>query len=170
MQSADGIGRLLCVWDLDGTLVDSSHRTMFGKGKVCTSEQLKYWLEMSAKEWIDRDRLLPLSRIQRRFASRFGGVHVVLTARTLKLADIEYLNKHQLYFAHLLHREGSLKSDSAMKEERLGNFLEANPQLIPFLAFDDAQANWPLYKKFGFSVVNPVVLNQALEKVSIKSA
>ena len=161
---SDDISRLLCVWDLDGTLVDSKHRTMYGKGIVRTPEQLLYWLQMSESLWIEQDTPLPLAHIQRRLATHFGGVHIVLTARTLKEADVAYLREHNLQFDALLHREGTREGNDVMKRKRLADYLYAHPQLIPFLAFDDDEENWQLYKDFGFAVVDPMLLNSALPR------
>lgn len=162
----DDIRRLLFIWDLDGTLVDSQHRTMWGKGWVRTEEQLGYWLDMSTPHWIRKDTPLPLARIQRRMKDKFGGYHVVLTARTLSDADVAYLGKHHMVFDHLLHREGSVEANDTMKRKRLGDFLQGNPSLVPFLAFDDEEPNHQLYLDYGFSVVDPRSLNRTFGKTN----
>lgn len=158
----DGVDLLLFCWDLDGTLIDSSHRTMYGKGKTSTPEQLNYWFDFSTKEWIDQDKVLPLASIQRHFVRHFGGIHVAVTARTMRDADLTYLNRHHLQFNIILDRRDFKGPNNQLKHERLSELLHANPRFIPFLAFDDDVNNWPIYKEFGFSVVDPLLINRSL--------
>lgn len=158
----DGVNRLVFIWDLDGTLIDSRHRTMYGKGKTETPEQLQYWFDLSTKEWINQDRLLPLVQVFKHFVKNFGGIHVALTARTLRDADVRYLRKHRLNFNILLDRRDFEGPNDVLKKQRLMELLHDKPQFVPFLAFDDDSNNWPIYKEFGFAIVDPMLINRSL--------
>ena len=67
------------IFDLDGTTVDSRHRTSM-------PFNLDYWNENSTRENILKDRLLPLSRKMVELIA-FGYEVIICTARTLGKYD-----------------------------------------------------------------------------------
>ena len=71
------------IFDLDGTTVDSRHRTSL-------PFSLDYWNENSTRENILRDRLMPLSRKMVELIN-LGYEVIICTARTLGKYDYEYL-------------------------------------------------------------------------------
>ena len=71
------------IFDLDGTTVDSRHRTSM-------PFNLDYWNENATRENILKDALMPLSKKMVELIG-FGYEVVICTARTLSKYDYEYL-------------------------------------------------------------------------------
>ena len=77
------------IYDMDGTLVDSSHRYRIGSnGKI----DLQYWIDNCTPDKIAADSLLPLAA-QYKAQLLDSGVYVVIaTARVLEKADMAFIN------------------------------------------------------------------------------
>ena len=71
------------IWDLDGTVIDSSHRySTLANGDI----DLPRWIADNTRENIERDTLLPLARLmQSNYAH--GDVVIICTARVLGVWD-----------------------------------------------------------------------------------
>lgn len=150
--------KILVIWDLDGTLIDASHRVRFDeKGNF----DLDYWVSHSVPSEIAQDKLLPLSSIFYGF-SKTGFTQILLTARIMSDADFAYLRKHNLTFDMILHRETSKDLDEVLKSKQVQDFLAEN-DLIPFMAFDDKQENLEVFDKLGFRTIHAGYLNEKLK-------
>ncbi|MGB2552718.1 hypothetical protein ACPF04_06020 [Campylobacter sp. MOP51] len=149
--------KILILWDLDGTLVDSRHRTRVDENG---GFDLDYWLKHCTAEFINQDQLLPLAAVFYSFANA-GFTQILLTARVLGEADHEYLNKHNMKFDMILHRENSLELDEMLKSQQIQNYLVEN-DLIPFLAFDDKQENLEVFDRLGFRTMHASYVNEKL--------
>lgn len=100
------------IFDLDGTVIDTSHRYRNGPdGHI----DLEYWFANSTPEMIAQDALLPLARIWRGYWAA-GHTIIVCTARgwtkNHPLMTCEpgpmyeaFLRDNGLHFDHLLYRE-----------------------------------------------------------------
>jgi hypothetical protein len=90
------------IFDLDGTVIDSSHRHA---SKPCGSIDLEHWFDNATPDKIAQDTLLPLAdSMKRMFAA--GHIIIICTARCFSDADHEFLVNNQLPFHYLLKREG----------------------------------------------------------------
>ena len=92
------------VFDLDMTIVDSSHRHA---SKPDGSIDLAHWFQNATPERIAKDTLLPLSRAVRTFYAA-GNDIVLCTARCMQQADYDWITRHAEELPHhaLYSREG----------------------------------------------------------------
>lgn len=103
--------KMIYIFDLDGTVVDTSHRYRNGPdGHI----DLEYWFANSTAEMVAKDTLLPLADVMRRYYAE-GHTVVVCTARDFEpspkvpLPDPgatyrQFLADNGLHYHHLLHR------------------------------------------------------------------
>ena len=151
--------RFVNVFDLDFTLIDSEHR--YNKyGDANKGLDLDYWLDHSTEKYIMKDKLLPLTKIYFEF-KKTNFINIAVTARTMSNADYKFLKENDLHFDMILHRENSQDLDHVLKEKRLDKLFKET-DLKPFLAFDDKEENLEIFKKFGFSCMNAVKMNEVL--------
>lgn len=151
------MSKLLVAWDLDGTLVDSSHRVKIDEnGKF----DLPYWIERCIPEYINKDKLLPLAELFHSYKEA-GFTQICVTARIMSDADREFLKNHGLDFYMILHRADSMELDCVLKNTLTEEFL-AKTDLIPFQAYDDKQENLEIFDKFGFRTFHAAYMNKKL--------
>ena len=79
---------MLFIFDLDGTVIDSSHRAL---ANADGSINLDFWRENSTAEMIAKDKLLPLANGWRSIAGDSRHQIVVMTARVMGEADYDFL-------------------------------------------------------------------------------
>jgi FMN phosphatase YigB (HAD superfamily) len=88
------------IFDLDGTVIDSSHRyAKLPDGSI----DLDAWLKNCTRDNIMRDRLLPLADTWRKYASEGGRVSIC-TSRIMTGDDIDFLSYHGLKYHYLMSR------------------------------------------------------------------
>lgn len=113
----------IVVFDLDGTVIDSSHRHL---SKPDGSIDLAHWRENCTREMIMKDSLLPLARSMR--AMKAAGHHIVIcTARVITEHDMAFIVKNDLPFDGFLCREGENdnRPDGSMKVTLLTEYVQA---------------------------------------------
>ena len=80
------------VYDMDGTIVDSSHRyrtvTINGVDKI----DLPFWRDNSTPEMIAKDSLLPLAETYQKELRDPTTYVVIATARVMSKADFDYVS------------------------------------------------------------------------------
>ena len=119
------------VYDLDNTVIDSSHRTPTMDGVVDVDQ----FMMLQTKENIYKDTLLPLAR---RMIESFDNHYIVVcTARVMTKADYEFLSDTGLHFHEIFERgtvDPTIASlpDAEYKLACLSGFLENG-----FTFFDD---------------------------------
>ncbi len=109
------------VFDLDGTVIDSSHRqASLPNGDF----DLAHWRENCTPEKIAGDSLLPRAvTMQRKFMS--GDYVIICTARQMTQADFDFLDDNRLFSDAILFRpDGVTDSDADLKERMLDEFFE----------------------------------------------
>jgi hypothetical protein len=154
--------KLVVAWDLDFTLIDSSHRI---KLKENGDIDLEDWYKTSNdKEMVFKDILLPLSELFYEF-QKTGFTQICVTARKMTQTDFDYLKSNGLKFDAVLHRANSLELDEVLKNKKLKEFLEKEGR-IPFMAFDDKNENLEVFDKYGFRTFNAIYMNEKLKKSS----
>ena len=127
----------ICIYDLDGTVIDSSHRATHDRnGNI----DLENWKAKSTKDLIFQDSLLPLyCQLQEDYKN--GDMIIICTARELSKWDYEYIHSHNIYYDRIISRpKGNDTSDSILKKSQL-RYLFNLPQYrdIEKWFFDD---NW----------------------------
>ena len=151
--------RFVNVFDLDCTLIDSSHR-INKSGKIEDGVDLDYWIDNCTLENIMKDKLLPLVSVFREF-KKTGFTNIAVTAREMTNGDYEFLKEHDLHFDMILHRGDSKELDHVLKEKKL-DLLFKDTDLKPFLAFDDKKENLDIFKKFGFTCIDALEINKVM--------
>ena len=109
------------VFDLDGTVIDSSHRqAALPNGDF----DLDHWRENCTPEKIAADKLLPRAHSMRR--QYYSGNYVIIcTARCMTQADFEYLHNNKLFSDAVLFRpDNCTDADADLKEYMLDEFFE----------------------------------------------
>lgn len=112
------------IWDLDGCVIDSSHRysTIIKDGKEVIN--LPYWRENSVPEKIAQDTLLPMAKVYRQSLEDKDCFVIVATARVCQQADIDYVNNilgKPDYF--ICRKEGDNTSGGLLKEKGIRKLL-----------------------------------------------
>jgi len=101
------------IFDLDGTIIDSSHRAIHDEqGNI----DLENWKEKSTKDYIFQDSLLPLyAKLQQVYKN--GDMVILCTARELGKWDYEFIYFHNIYFDKIISRPiGNTTKDHILKK------------------------------------------------------
>jgi len=152
------------IWDLDGTVIDSSHRySTLANGDI----DLPRWIADNTRENIERDSLLPLAELMKS-NHRLGDTVIICTARVLGVWDKVFLAEHGIKAHFVLSRAlGDNRGDADMKRQKL-LALFADLQ-IPFARwtrnatfYDDNQGVLNMAERLGIRTKNAVQLNLQL--------
>ena len=154
------------IWDLDGTVIDSSHRySTLANGDI----DLPRWIADNTKANIERDSLLPLARLMQS-NYRQGDIVIINTARVLGIHDHCFLADHGIKANFILSRAiGDNRGDAEMKRAKLiALFADLK---IPFARwtrnatfYDDNQGVLDMAEKIGIRAKNAVQLNLQLTR------
>lgn len=148
------IKRQVIVFDLDNTLIDSSHRQRY---KSDGSFDLDEWRRLSTWDNIKNDSLLPLCH--HFFAFKKAGFTIIaVTARQMDENDYRFLEEHDLIFDFILERGDSVELDEKLKDGQLHKFLQEEGR-IPFLFYDDKDENLMVAEKYGFKGMKSQLFN-----------
>lgn len=142
----------ICIYDLDGTVIDSSHRATHDEnGNIDLSD----WKAKSTKDLIFQDRLMPLyCQLQEDYKN--GDMVIICTARELSKWDYEYIYFHNIYFDRIISRpKGNDTSDSTLKKSQL-RYLFNLPQYRNILKvfYDDNPSNLSAIGSLGATVID----------------
>ena len=111
------------IFDLDHTVVDSSHRQAT---RPDGSLDLDHWREHSTAKLIERDTLLPLAHEWRKILKR-GHTVLVCTARVMGPADYFYFGSRGLFADTVISRtEGDRTPDDLLKLRGLKRYCREN--------------------------------------------
>ena len=154
------------IWDLDGTVIDSSHRySTLPNGDI----DLPKWIADNTRANIEQDKLLPLARLMRS-NYRQGDIVIICTARVLGVWDHVFLADHGIKAQFILSRAlGDNRGDAEMKRQKLlALFADLK---IPFARwtrnatfYDDNQGVLDMAEKLGIRTRNAVKLNLHLTR------
>lgn len=131
-------------FDLDGTLIDSSHRQ---------DGTLDFWRANSTPAKIAQDKLMPLHEIFH-LLKEDGYFMICVTARVMSDHDHEFLVSNDLIFDEILSRCDDLEDNHQLKHRLLTDFF-SRYRKAPKYAFDDEHKNLEVFKSFGFNVQHP---------------
>jgi hypothetical protein len=154
------------IWDLDGTVVDSSHRySTLANGDI----DLPKWIANNTPENIAKDKLLPLARLMRS-NYRLGDTVIICTARVLSAPDYLFLDRHQLDSNYILSRgKGDNRGDAEMKRAKLlALFSDLDIPLARWTRratfYDDNIGVLNMAARYGIRTRNATILNSRLTK------
>jgi len=152
------------IWDLDGTVIDSSHRySTLANGDI----DLPRWIADNTRENIEQDKLLPLAELMKS-NYRLGDTVIICTARVLGVWDKVFLAEHGIKADFVLSRAlGDNRGDADMKRQKLlALFADLK---IPFARwtrnatfYDDNQGVLDMAERLGIRTKNAVQLNLQL--------
>lgn len=130
----------IVIFDLDETVIDSSHRTPNNPDGTLN---LPAYIEKHTPANVRKDKLLPLARIMREcYVS--GYYVIVLTARFMHSCDYQFLARHGLNYHRLFSREQANEKHQSLSDgEYKARFIIPFLQLKQFrnasvVMFDDA--------------------------------
>ena len=143
----------ISIFDLDGTIIDSSHRQMV---KSDGTLDLEKWFEFATPEKIFEDTVLPLAQQVRKRQKR-GDFVMVCTARNMTDADFEFLMNEGICPDKIISRpKGNMEPDGELKAKQLKSFLSLKQfQKASKVMFDDAASVRSSLRKIGIAVIHP---------------
>lgn len=139
------------IYDLDGTIIDSSHRAKYDDGVL----DLDHWRENNTKENIFKDDLLPM--YWQLVADYKNGDYIILcTAREMGKWDYEYLSLMGIYYDRILSRPtGEETADWKLKRKLLNPFFNLKPfQKYEKYFYDDNNSNLLAIGNMGARITN----------------
>ena len=143
----------ITIFDLDGTVIDSSHRqATLPDGTL----NLEHWFENATPEKIFKDKILPLAQQIRR-RSKAGDYTMICTARTLSDADLEFFHQEGLLVDKIISRkQGDNTPDGELKAKQLRSFFSLKQfKDLNKVMFDDAPSVRKSLRRLGISVIDP---------------
>ena len=150
----------ISIFDLDGTVIDSSHRQMV---KPDGTLDLAKWFEMATPEKIFEDKVLPLAtQIRRR--QKAGDFTMVCTARNMTDADFEFLASEGICPDKIISRpKGNMEPDGILKAKQLRSFFNLKQfQKASKVMFDDAASVRASLRKIGIAVIDPAKISERI--------
>ena len=150
------------IFDLDDTVIDSSHRAtlMVDNGQVILD--LDAWKQDSTRKNIMKDSLLPLATYMRECIQAEHTYVWVCTARNMQSADHDYLAEHGLTPNLVLSRQ--LDDDTAdhiLKKKMIGKLLNLKPfKDCETIFFDDKPKNLKALESIIDFNLNATPLNE----------
>jgi len=136
----------IVVFDLDGTIVDSTHRTPNNPDGTL---DLKGYYRNRTRENIFKDTLLPLAEVMRKMY-KSGEYHVVVcTAREIDKDDTDFLNHHDIQYDEILERNNCRKKyhhgleDALYKTKQLKEYKHTE-----YTFLDDAKPTIELFETY----------------------
>ena len=153
---------MLYIFDLDGTVIDSSHRqNTLPDGSL----DLAHWIENNTVDKILADSLLPLAEKMREVRS---DTVAVITARVIQDADLAFLKRHNLKFDFLFSRaQGNSTPDDLLKRRAILRLAAKMNKSIAWMRknavfFDDNLAVLDIMASMGIKTINATLANERL--------
>ena len=139
------------IYDLDGTIIDSSHRAKYVNGKL----DLDHWRENNTKENIFKDDLLPMYW-QLVADYKMGHIIILCTARELNKHDWEFIHSMGIYYDYVKSRPiGETTADWKLKRKLLNPFFNLKPfKDKSKIFYDDNLDNLNAISEMGAETVN----------------
>ena len=153
---------MLYIFDLDGTVIDSSHRQ---NTRPDGSLDLAHWIENNTVDKILADSLLPLAEKMREVRS---DTVAVITARVIQDADLAFLKRHNLKFDYLFSRaQGNSSPDDLLKRRAILRLAAKMNKSIAWMRknavfFDDNLAVLDIMASMGIKTINATLANERL--------
>lgn len=148
------------IWDLDETIIDSSHRT---PNDADGNLDLQAYIAKHTRKNVFLDKHLPLARIFKQ-AKKAGYKTVILTARDMAKCDYDYLNFHGLNADLILSRNIASAAHYKLSDaEYKAKFILDN-NLQHGVMIDDNKHVKKALRKIGMICLCSHKLNKRLKK------
>ena len=151
-------------FDLDHTVIDSSHRQIT---RPDGSLDLAAWIQNNTKANIMADTLLPLAAQWRRLAKKNVTI-IICTARVMGEHDYEYLRANGLRWDVCLSRPmGDSTPDAELKERMIRRYAQARPMswarfCATSVFYDDNKNVLAMLDRIGIRAYDSLTLNERL--------
>ena len=131
------------IFDLDDTVIDSSHRATLKADNGQVVLDLDAWRKDSTRENIFKDKLLPLATFMRECISNPNTFVWVCTARNMQQADHDFLAENGLTPNLVLSRQlDDDREDHILKRKMISKLLNLKPfKDCETIFFDDKPKN-----------------------------
>ena len=142
----------IMIYDLDGTIIDSSHRARHDENG---NLDLEHWKANNTKENIFKDDLLPMYK-QLEMDYKQGHIIILCTARELGKWDWEYIHSMGIYYDYVKSRKiGETTVDWKLKKRLLNPFFNLKPfKHLEKFFYDDNQLNLGAIQDMGGISIN----------------
>ena len=153
------INPIIKIYDLDGTIIDSSHRAV---ANADGSINLDKWRENCTKENIFRDELLPMYwQLVNDYKN--GDIIVICTARVLNEYDLEFIHSMGIYYDYIISRPvGVTTIDDVLKWNQCKHFFNFKQfKNLKKILYDDNVKTLARFFSKGCEVVNAKEWNKA---------
>lgn len=127
------------IYDLDMTVIDSSHRRKYNQNG---DFRLSYWRDHNTRKDIFGDSLLPLAKHLKK--KILDNVVLICTAREISQDDLDFLEMNGIRFDHMIARKrGDMTADHILKYNALKRFFSDNPYMRKTrkIMYDDSVEN-----------------------------
>lgn len=144
------------IFDLDGTVIDSSHRQMYNP--LTGALDLKNWVINSTPEKVANDSLLPFADFWRYLLANTNDFIMVCTARVMRQPDFDFLTNNGLRARKIYSRPyGCQEKDHLLKLMQLRGFFNLSPFKMAekFLYDDNAKVREALQGVSGIIALHP---------------
>lgn len=145
----------ITIFDLDGTVIDSSHRCKRINGEV----DLPHWFANSVRSQIFKDTLLPLAEIWKELLKDAGNYIIICTSRSLGKHDLDFLANNGLKAHKILDRpQGNMKPDYILKARQLKQYLALKQFCgLPAVMYDDEPKVRHSINSLGIPCYRPIL-------------
>lgn len=130
----------LAIYDLDGTVIDSSHR--YRTDETGQNIDLQFWMENCTPEMIAKDSLLPHSKQFFNDLDCLDTMVVIATARTMTAndANFDYITENLGIPNYIIHRkEGDTRKGQDMKTAKIMKNLKDVSKFESITIYEDNQ-------------------------------
>ena len=152
------------IFDLDATVIDSSHRQItLPDGSL----DLRAWKKNSTYDKVMRDSLLPLANHWKRIQEKKNVFIAVLTARVMADADYDYLRFKRLKADKIMSRAFfDHRPDHIMKRQKILTFLFDNniKNWSDVTFYDDNKNVLEMLLDLGINAKDSIKINKELTK------
>lgn len=143
------------IWDLDGTIIDSSHRQSFDADGYF---DLEYWETNSTPTNINKDKLLPHSELYINAIKDPDVLTIIATARRMSIHDIAFVHEFLGKPDYIVSRGTNDKRlDHDLKSSELKTLLSKYKNIKKVKFWDDNLMNIKkvnnTLKKMGHDVI-----------------
>ena len=152
------------IFDLDATVIDSSHRQIC---KPDGSLDLAEWKRNSTYPKVMADRLLPLANHWNRIQKMKNVFIAICTARVMSGADLDYLRIKGLKANEIMSRsETDHRPDAIMKKAKILAFLREHKitKLSNVTFYDDNKNVLEMLLDLGINAKDSIKINKELTK------
>ena len=152
------------IFDLDATVIDSSHRQItLPDGSL----DLRAWKKNSTYDKVMRDSLLPLANHWKRIQEKKNVFIAVLTARVMADADYDYLRFKRLKADKIMSRAFfDHRPDHIMKRQKILTWLFDNNirKWSDVTFYDDNKNVLQMLLDLGINAKDSIKINKELTK------